>query len=219
MILQKLPWAQIAASVIGFSALGFSQGQAAVVVYTDRATWKASWGGGTGDIQDDFSSGTFVRTGYTITTGAPAALGAFPATGGIFDVDGTPHLVSFVTSTSGHQVTFTFSSAIRTFGYDVNPRSTPEASSSLGATINFAVNGTAAGSYNLPATDVTEFRGFFSDTPFTTFRMTTAASNGHHGIDNLEGFTTVPEPAETAAVGAVALVAFGLIRRHSRSKV
>lgn len=218
MILQKLPWAQIAASVIGFSAFGFHQSQAAVVVYTDRATWKASWGGGTGDIQDSFSSGTFVRTGYTITSGLPSALGGFPSPVSVPEqvnyVDGSPFLLSYISNTSGHQVTFTFSSPIRAFGYDVNPRT-----ASLGATVNFAVNGSAAGSYNLPASDVTEFRGFFSDTPFTTFRMTTAASSAVHGIDNLEGFTTVPEPAETAAVGAVALVAFGLIRRQSRSKV
>jgi len=219
MILQKLPWAQIAASVIGFSAIGFSQAQAAVVVYTDRATWKASWGGGTGDIQDDFSSGTFVRTGYTITTSPPGALGDFPAPNSVAeqanDVNGSPFLLSYISKNPTQtQVTFTFSSPIRAFGYDVNPRS-----AHVGVQIDFAVNGSAAGSYNLPATDVTEFRGFFSDTPFTTFRMTTEAVEGWHGIDNLEGFTTVPEPAETAAVGAVALVAFGLIRRHSRSKV
>ncbi len=225
MILQKLPWAQITASVIGVSALGFSQGQAAVVVYTDRATWKASWGGGTGDIQDAFTSGTTTRAAFTITTGAPSALGEFPAPDPDSpaelnnSVDASPFLLAYITSTSGHQVTFTFNTAIQTFGYDLNPRS-----ASVGATVNFAVGATvgglaAAGSYSLPGTDVTGFRGFYSDTPFKVFRITTAAANAYHGIDNLEGFTTVPEPAETVAVGAVALVAFGIIRRHSRSKV
>jgi hypothetical protein len=47
--------------------------------------------------------------------------------------------------------------------------------------------------YNLPATDVTEFRGFISSVPFTTFTITTNAPNAWHGIDNVEAYSVPPD--------------------------
>ena len=69
------------------------------------------------------------------------------------------------------------------------------------------MNGSAAGSYSLPATDITEFRGFVSDTPFTTFTLTTAATDSRQGIDNVEALTSVPELAWTISAAALALLA------------
>jgi len=125
-------------------------------------------------------------------------------------VNGTTYFKSFIDNSGGQrQVTFTFSSPIMALGYDVNPQPT-----NLGATVDFLLNGTIAGSFTLPASDVTAFRGFTSSTPFTTFRMTTPTGAAWHGIDNLQAFSTIPEPSETVGIGAVALTAFGLIRRR-----
>jgi len=185
------------------------------VNYTSRSAWTTASGGGAPAISDTFSSGTFARTGYTIT-GTAGVLGSFPLDptsvpqGPATSVDGTFYFKSFIDNSGGQrQVTFTFSSPIMALGYDVNPQPT-----NLGAQIDFLLNGTITSSFNLPASDVTAFRGFTSSTPFTTFRMTTPTGAAWHGIDNLQAFTTIPEPSETVAIGAVALTAFGLFRRR-----
>jgi MYXO-CTERM domain-containing protein len=211
MTIQNLSWVRVAAALASLCAGSLIQSQAAVVVYTDRSAWATASGGGSALIQDNLNSGTFVRSGYTITTGAPAALGAFPASDSDGDVNGTGFLKSFISQNPTQtQVTFTFSSPVRSVGYDLNSQS-----SNLGVTVDFILNGTTTGSYTLPVSDVTEFRGIVSTTPFTTFRMTTTATTAWHGIDNLAAYSTVPEPVETMAFGALALTAFGLLRRRS----
>jgi len=215
MTFQNLSWVRIAATLACLGAAGVAQSQAAVVNYTSRSAWTTASGGGAPAISDTFSSGTFARTGYTIT-GTAGVLGSFPLDptsvpqGPATSVDGTFYFKSFIDNSGGQrQVTFTFSSPIMALGYDVNPQPT-----NLGAQIHFLLNGTITSSFNLPASDVTAFRGFTSSTPFTTFRMTTPTGAAWHGIDNLQAFTTIPEPSETVAIGAVALTAFGLFRRR-----
>ena len=205
----------VLASLACLGTVGVAQSQAAVVNYTDRSAWTTASGSGVPAISDTFSSGTFARTGYNIT-GTSGVLGSFPLDpanipqGPETDVNGTTYFKSFIDNSGGQrQVTFTFSSPIMSLGYDVNPQS-----SNLGVQIDFLLDGSVTGSFNLPASDVTGFRGFTSSTSFTTFRMTTPTGAAWHGIDNLQAFTTIPEPSETVAIGAVALTAFGMLRRR-----
>ena len=83
-------------------------------------------------------------------------------------------------------------------GYDLNPQNF-----NLGATVQVVLDGGTTTSYSLPASDVNGFRGFVSDVPFTTFRVTTGGL-AWHGIDNLEAYQPLdildvsPDPRGTA---------------------
>lgn len=179
----------------------------AIVTYTDRSAWTTGAGGGTGSIVDTLDSGELSRTGYTISgTGA-----LFPNSNAATTVDGTSYLRALLRNLdTPTTVILTFTSPITALGYDLNPQDF-----NLGATVNFAIDGTPTGTYNLPGTDVNGFQGFVSTTPFTSLTLTTAGGNAWHGIDNLEAFGAVPEPAGTALVVSLGIGAFVLARRRS----
>jgi hypothetical protein len=139
-------------------------------------------------------------------------LAFFPNSNVQTTIDGTGYVRALLNNTSGgNSVTFTFSSPIRALGYDLNPQGF-----NLGAAVSFAINGTPTGSYTLPASDVNGFQGFVSTTSFTSLTLTTSASTAWHGIDNLEAFSAVPEPMESALVTGLGLGAFVLVRRRLR---
>lgn len=180
---------------------------AAVVQYSNRGDWRVAAGGGTGDIADDFNAGSLTRSAFTLTDDTSGSIAFFPNENSANAIDGTGYLRLLLNAPTDF-VTFTFSSPITALGFEVNPQS-----ATVGVVFSFAVNGTAAGTYSLPATDITEFRGFVSATPFTTFTLTTVASDSRHGIDNVEAFTSVPEPAVATMVAAVALLAAAALFR------
>ncbi len=195
-----------AASFLALLAAGTLK--AAVVQYSNRTDWQTAAGGGAGDITDDFNAGTLTRSAFTLTQDVTGSIAFFPNANSVNAIDGTGYLRLLLNDPADF-VTFTFNSPITALGYEVNPHS-----ATVGVVFSFAVNGTAAGSYSLPATDITEFRGFVSDTPFTTFTLTTAATDSRQGIDNVEAFTSVPEPVAATAVGALVLLAVApLLRR------
>jgi hypothetical protein len=159
---------------------------------------------------DDLNSGGFTRTGYTISG---TGLGAHPNFNPQTSIDGTGYLRAFLEDTgTPTTVILTFSSPITALGYDLNPQNF-----NLGATVNFAIDGTPAGTYTLPGTDVNGFQGFVSTTPFTSLTLSTSSS-ALHGIDNLEAFAAVPEPAGTAFVVSLGIGAFVLARRRSSAQ-
>ncbi|MGV3664130.1 MAG: PEP-CTERM sorting domain-containing protein [Prosthecobacter sp.] len=168
--------------------------QAAVVAYTDRISWQAdAGGGGAGDIVDDMNSGPYTaaalnRGSYVITG---EAYGFFPNGNPVNAIDGSGYLRLFLDGTN--DTTFTFSSPVTAFGFDVHP----DNFNLSGPTILIAIDGADATSYTLPMTNVNGFRGFVSDTPFTSFTLTTA-DDALHGIDNFEAYTAaVPEPTRS----------------------
>ncbi len=188
--------------------LGGATANAAVVQYSSRTDWRIAAGGGTGDITDNLNAGTLTRSAFTLTQDATGSIAAFPNSNAVNAIDGTGYLRLLLNDPADF-VTFTFSSPITALGYEVNPRSVE-----VGVVFAFAVNGTATGTYSLPATDITEFRGFVSNTPFTTFTITMSATASFQGIDNVEAFTSVPEPGSAAAgVAGALLVVAPLLRR------
>ncbi len=165
--------------------------QAAVVFYSDRASWEAAAGGGVGDIVDDMNSGTYTaaalsRGSYVITG---EAYGFFPNGNPVNAIDGSGYLRLFLDATN--DATFTFASPITAFGFDVHPDGT----NLVGPTVLVSLDGSPATSYTLPTSNVNGFRGFISDTSLTSFTLTSAV-DALHGIDNLEAYTAaVPEPS------------------------
>jgi hypothetical protein len=193
--------APTAASLLAL--LGAGTLSAAVIQYSNLTDWRTAAGGGTGDITDDFNAGTLTRSAFALTQDATGSIAAFPNGNPVNTIDDTGYLRLLLDSPTDF-VTFTFSSPITALGYEVNPRS-----AEVGVVFAFAINGTATGTYSLPATDNSEFRGFVSDTPFTTFTITMSATASWQGIDNVEAFTSVPEPAAATAGFALAMLALG----------
>ncbi len=165
---------------------------AAISLSTTRADWRTAAGGGTGDIVDNLDSGTLDRGTYGITV-ANFTAPIFPGANTSSSVDGTGYLTVPLNQTQSRSMTFTFANSISAFGFDLNPQN-----SSVGMSVNIAFNNGFSTSYTLPATDVTEFRGFVSDTAFTSFTLTSSNPFPNvSGMDNVEAFSvvSVPEPS------------------------
>ncbi len=156
---------------------------AAVVAYSDRSAWRVAAGGGVGDIVDNLNNGTFDRGSYAISTSWNPS--SFPSTNPSTTIDGSGYF--FAEVAWGRVATFTFDNAIDAFGFDfkgwLNDR-----------VVRIAFDGSAGTEYILPNPSIPYFRGFVSDTPFTSVTITDAGSNAFHGIDNIEAFS-VPEPS------------------------
>lgn len=191
-------------------AAGMFSVQAAITVFNNRLDWETAMGGGTGDITDNLNSGTQVsgvidRGSYVISG---TAQNAFPNNNTQTSVDGSGYLrVLLQGGTSPNYTVFTFNLAVLALGYDINPQNF-----NLGAPVEITVDGTPAGSYNLPSTDVNGFVGFVSDTPFTSLEVTTTNAEAWHGIDNVEAYST-PEPS-VAALDFVGLFGMLLLGRQ-----
>lgn len=192
------------------SVVGFGNAQASITLYTDHAAWEAASGGGTGNIVDNLNAGEIIRqvvdrTTYTI---AGTTLAFFPNTNPTTSIDGTGY-VRFLLDASNYGI-LTFNAPIMSLGFGIHPWCNGgdcNYPNSMGAAIAVAIDGIASTSYLLPATNVSEFRGFVSDTPFTTFKITTTAQSGWHGMDNLEAFSVSAIPIP----GAIWMFVSGLL--------
>ena len=186
--------------------------QAALVVYTSEGAFDtAALEFGTQDFTDDLNSGS--KSGSTVTltdvTISGGGIAAFPNGNNTNKADGTGYLRFQVNE--NRPVTFTFNTPVIAFGFDINPRS-------QGIDDLFSVDtsaGGASGSFSMPSSDITEFRGFVSDSVFTTFTLSDAGSaTDFYGIDNLVAYSAVPEPSTYAAIlGLVCLGGVIVCRR------
>ncbi|WP_170125259.1 PEP-CTERM sorting domain-containing protein [Jannaschia seohaensis] len=107
-------------------------------------------------------------------------------------------------------VTYLFDRPIAAFGFDVNPH--PD---HVNNTVDFVTGTSGAGSFVLPGSDITEFRGSIFDTPFTsiTFSMN-SVSRGAWGSDNVAAFAPVSLPG-TLALLSLGLAGFVVTRRKA----
>jgi hypothetical protein len=185
--------------------------QAGLIVYTTEGGFTtAAQAVGTQDFTENLDSGS--KSGSTITltdvTISGNNIAAFPNTNSTNTVDGTGYLRFLVSPST--PLTFTFNSAVIAFGFETNPRS-----QGVSDTFTVDADGTSS-SFSMPSTDVTEFRGFVRDTPFTSFTLSDSGSaDDFYGIDNLVAYTAVPEPSASAAILLVAFVLYS--RQRSRS--
>lgn len=187
-------------------AAGSCSAHAGITVFTNRLDWEAAMGGNTGNITDNLDSGTQVsgvidRGSYVISG---TAQNAFPNFNSQTSIDGSGYLRVLLQGSPQNYTTFTFNLTVLALGYDINPQNF-----NLGASVDFTVDGTLTGSYKLPSTDVNGFVGFVSDTPFTSFEITTTNTDAWHGIDNVEAYSA-PEPSvadlELAGIAGVLIV-------------
>ena len=188
------------------------QTQAALVVYTSEGAFDtAALEVGTQDFTEDLNSGS--KSGSTITltdvTISGDAISAFPSGNNTTKADGTGYLR--FTVNENRPVTFTFSTPVIAFGFDINPRS-------QGVNDVFNVDTSAGGasaSFSMPSSDITEFRGFVSDSAFTTFTLSDAGSaTDIYGIDNLVAYSVVPEPSTYAAISGLVCLGEAIARRR-----
>lgn len=177
---------------------GAASVDAALVLYTDRAAWRAAAGGGTGGITDNLDTGTTTRVGYTLGGSALS----FPSLEADTDINGTAH-ARFDLGGSDTGL-FTFSSAITALGFDINSHPFD-----IGLGVLVDIDGVETSGYQLPENDEeTVFVGFVSDSPFTTFGISPENDWAYHGVDNLEAFIApVPEPSTYFAMGFLVLAA------------
>jgi len=190
----------ISGLVLALLCLAEGTASAAIVtLFSDRSAWQTGSGGGSGDIFDDLNSGTVTRSAFVISG---TSLAFFPNANAQTSINGSGYVRFLLDPTTDGVLTF--SAPITALGYDFNPQNF-----NLGVTVSVAIDGNPATSYNLPATDVNGFIGFVSDTPFTSFVITTAASEAWHGVDNVEAFsvTPVPEPSTSLAAALLLLIA------------
>jgi hypothetical protein len=209
-----------AACAVAFSFISMSS-HAAIVSYGDRAAWQSAAGGGVGDIFDNLNTGSgaggLIDRGTYSSTGT--AQNAFPNGNATTTIDGTGYIRYLLEpSTDG---TLTFDAPVMALGFDINPwcnGGNCSFSNSLGASVSVAYDGFSSidSVYLLPVSDVSGFRGFISDTPFTTFTITTSDPNAWHGVDNLEAFSAsvVPLPAAVWLFGS-GLGLLGWFRKRS----
>ena len=183
----------------------------AVVVYTSEGDFTtAAQVVGVQDFTENLNSGS--RSGSTITLTDVTISGynyAFPNSNPTNTVDGTGYLRFRVDSPS--PLTFTFNTAVIAFGFETNPRA-------QGVNDTFTVDaGGTVSSYSMASTYTTEFRGFVSDSPFTTFTLSDSGStDDFYGIDNLVAYTAaaVPEPSTYAAILGLFCLGGAIARRR-----
>jgi hypothetical protein len=174
---------------VGTAALLPVKSLAAVTSYADRAAWQAAAGGGAGDIFDNLNAGP----GGSFSFSSLDSTLAVSNTNSTTDNDSTPYARLLLHG--GEISNLTFFAPVVALGFDVNPWCSGNncaLSNSLGVQINALIDGILSGAYNLPSIHSAAFAGFFSDTAFTTFLVTTLGANGWHGMDNSRRFRRRP---------------------------
>ena len=189
--------------------------QATINLYTTEAMFtQAAEYTGTLDFTDNLDSGSTSGSTITLTdlniTGNSIAL--FPNANLTNTVDGTGYL-RFRLDDRGKDtpLTFTFNDPVTAFGFETNPRS-----QGINDILLVDIDGVEAQSIAMPATDTTEFRGFVSDTPFTSVTFSNSgSSDDFYGIDNLVAYS-VPEPSDYASITGILMFTCVLLRRGQR---
>lgn len=187
----------------------FACARGQITAYTSQSGFlTAAQAGGSLVFTDNLNSGSLSSGTATFPNGTVSGINiAFPNTNAVNTVDGSAYLRLIFSSGS---VTFNFASPLTAFGFETNPRV-----QGVGHVINVSAGGNTA-SFAMPATDTTEFRGFVSAQPFSTFTLSNPGSaNDFYGIDNVVAYgTAIPEPGTSAAICGVLALGVAAWRRR-----
>jgi len=190
-------------TTVALALLGAMTVNGAVTSYTTEGTFTTA-ADAAGDLSFTDNLNSYSSDAWPITLNNLSVTGgslAFPNSNANTTVDGSNYLRLV---TSNGTVTFTFNFAIIAFGFETNPQSGSGLNDTLGVTV-----GGQNSSFTTPATDVTEFRGFVSDTTFTTFTIAVNDGDSFYGFDNLVAYTAVPEPETHASLIVMCLLGIG----------
>lgn len=196
----------------------FVPAQAAITVFTDRASWEAA-AGGTPALFEDFNS---VGSDVQLNPGVTLGLLTFTSTSPVLSrldapplipetsVNGTSYLAAQLDNGVESITIDITGQAVISWGADVNPH--PFDINSL---ILVSTNGGDNGAFFLPPGDLSEFRGFIADNPFTQVTFSSAVGFAEHGWDNLGmHLPAVPEPGSGLLLAGLLL---GWALRRARS--
>ena len=215
--------------IVAGATLAAQAADAAVVTFTNRAAWEAA-AGGLPSINETFNSfvndtGVPVDVGpFTISSTEPETFIDAPPVDTNTNVNGTSFVFTRLDVIGGDElVTFTFDSPVFSWGADLRPFP-----GDAGETFNVALSNGATTTLTLPATSTAAFRGFISDTSFTSVTFSTTAALSldgftDFGADNVSAHTSlvaaVPEPTSLTMFGLGAMgCAAAALRRRQRAR-
>ena len=191
-----------------------SAAPAAIVTYTNRAAFDATFANAGRENWDGFAHGTVIPNGTTVngitynsSFGDAMVTNVFAATTDPNTLGQSADGFFFPQDT----MTFTFSSPLSAFGIDINTFATDNGAYT--ATTN---NGDVISSFfdPFPGFGTGQFIGFLSTVPFTSVTIT--ASDPDNGLsftlDTLRA-QVAPEPGTLAVFGLMAMGAFGVRHR------
>jgi len=197
---------------------------AAVITYTDRATWAAAAGGVSGGenfsgfVADtefrsvDVALSSGMSIGAIVDDGFSNLIDVAPL-GGETNVDGTPVAAVFNGQQGVPTTPFVnFSTPVYAFGADFKNLNDDIARTAIELYSGAVLVDTLAPA--IAASGAVRFFGFVSDTAITQIRFT-RLENDVFGMDNIEIQTSVPEPASLLLFGAALGVGAIRLRRKA----
>jgi hypothetical protein len=197
---------------------------AAVITYTDRATWTAAAGGVSGGENfNAFAADTEFRS-VDVALSSGMSIGALvdggfsnfidvAPLGGETNVNGTPVAAVFNGQSGAPTTPFVdFSTPVYAFGADFMNLNDTLARTTIQLYSGAVLVDTLAPA--IAAAGAVRFFGFVSDTAITQIRFT-RLDNDVFGMDNIEIQASVPEPASLLLFGAA--LGASAIRRRRKS--
>ena len=189
-------------SLVTFSA------DAALVTFTSRSAFDATYAGSVRENWDGFANGTVIPNGSTVTGITYDSSAGDTQVTSTFLYSTLPNTLGLAPDgffIPGDTITFTFDAPVLAFGIDISTGSLQDGAYT--ATTNLGE--VAASVYDpFPNSSFGQFIGFSSDLAFLSVTITTTDNDFGYVLDTLRA---VNAPANVPEPGSLALAAFALL--------